>query len=98
MSDQNTPVTPNDDFDDLFEQAAEPVSASPTITVRTTSGDARYIPVNGPTRLSDVVAMSGLSINGNISYFMDGGTQITDPSTIIPVGASITIVGSVKGG
>jgi hypothetical protein len=98
MLDQNTPATPNDDFDDLFEGSTPaPVAGASTINVPTTTADAPFVPVDGPTNLRAVIERSGLSLNGAVQYWMDG-VQVSDLNTIIPVGGSVTVVGSVKGG
>jgi hypothetical protein len=89
-----------DDFESMFEGSApaEPTaSVVNTITVRTTTGDSRYVPVQGPTSLRLVLQQAGLPINGVTQFWMDG-VQLSSQDQIIPVGAQVMLVTSVKGG
>ncbi len=91
MSDQN--------LDSFFNDEEAPVVQvlGTVITLRTTTGDSRYVPTTEPLKLSDLIAKSGLVINGAVTYWM-GTTQLTDTNTVIPVGETVTLVGAVKGG
>jgi hypothetical protein len=85
-----------DDDDDLFEETAEPmIDPTQVITLRTSGGDSRYIPADEPMALSQVKGLSGLTF-GSVAFYMNAA--VIDDATVIPVGATVTAVGNVKGG
>ncbi len=95
-----TSLPEGDDFDSMFDTAPAadlPAGAvQQTVTLRTTTGEARFVVVEGPRTLGEIVALSGLTINGQVTYYMDG-VQIT-PSTVVAPGSTISLVGAIKGG
>lgn len=93
---------------DLFEEgdeenpfaegnAAEEAAAERQfVIIRTTGGDDRYIDVEGPTPLVDILTKAAIRFTSTPEFLMNGATITA--TTYIPVGATVTIIGSVKGG
>jgi hypothetical protein len=66
------------------------------VTLRSTNGSERYVPVAEATPLSEIIATSGLSISGPVAYYLNNA-QI-DLRTPVAPGSTVTIMGTVKGG
>jgi len=89
--------------DDFFDEGGETAVALPdptsVITLRTSGGDTRYVPVPaGQTTMTvaDAVAASAVYIGGAVQYWLNGAqVQLGDT---VPAGSTLTLVGSVKGG
>ncbi len=87
------------DFVGEFEDESVP-DPSTVITIRTSGGDTRYVPVpEGRTLTAGEVFMnSGLSVSGNGGFQIYLNGAIIKVTDIVPVGSTLTVVGSVKGG
>jgi hypothetical protein len=88
---------------DFFSETEETVAALPetgaTITLRTSGGDTKYIPVpagQATMTVTEIVAASALAVSGAVNYWLNG-VQV-QPGDAVPAGAVLTLVGSVKGG
>jgi hypothetical protein len=103
MSDDfNTPDT-SEEGTDFFSETEETAAALPetgaSITLRTSGGDTKYIPVpagQASMTVAEVVAASALFIGGQVQYWLNG-VQV-QPTDTVAAGATLTMVGSVKGG
>jgi hypothetical protein len=73
------------------------VGAAPDayITIRTSSGGSRYIPATEAMTVRNLVSASGLAIQGAYDVYMD--QNIVQQDTLVPVGATVTLIGNVKG-
>ncbi|MCL4561884.1 MAG: hypothetical protein M1281_14905 [Chloroflexi bacterium] len=78
------------------EAPVELPEGATVVTLRTSSGDTRHVPVTEAMPLSAVMERSGLALSGAVQYWLDGNQIQGD--TVIPLGATVTIVGNVKGG
>jgi hypothetical protein len=70
------------------------------ITIRTSGGDTRYVPVPEGTTLTagEAILSSGLTINaagGFELYLNNAKVKVSDP---VPAGSTLMVVASVKGG
>lgn len=99
MTDDFFPTQPVDDeemeeelFDEEEFDIPDPASV---VTIRSTGGGVRYIPVSEPTAASELLQQAGLYVNGNIQYWLNGAQVSSD--TLIPAGQTLMVVGSVKG-
>jgi hypothetical protein len=83
------------DFED--ENVPDPATV---ITIRTSSGDTRYVPVpEGHTiTAGEAFMLSGLPVTGNGGFQIYLNGAIIKVTDIVPVGSTLTVVGSVKGG
>jgi len=90
---------PSDDFFGNGESTVALPDPTTVITLRTSGGDTRYIPVpDGQTTMTvaDVVAASAVYVGGAVQYWLNGAqVQLGDT---VPAGSTLTLVGSVKGG
>jgi len=100
----NTPsfdeeVQPQVDEDSIFtggfEESELPEFAS-VITVRGSTGTTRYVPTTEPMTVQAVMEATDLFVAGRVEYFLDGASVQMD--TVVPVDATLTVIGSVKGG
>ena len=66
------------------------------VTIRTSSGGDKYVPVSEPTAVSSVIAQSGLYFGGAVQYYLNGAEIKT--TDLVPGGSTLTVIGSVKGG
>jgi hypothetical protein len=66
------------------------------ITLRTSGGDSRYVPTTEPLTMGDCIVKSGLLMSGVVTFWLNQ-TEI-DKDTVVPVGATVMMVGNVKGG
>jgi hypothetical protein len=71
------------------------VDPTQVITLRTSGGQTRYIPADGPMTLAEVKGLSGLTF-GAVTFYMNA--TVIDDATIVPVGSVISAIGNVKGG
>jgi hypothetical protein len=99
--DSNNPSAPSPSFDDAFAQAEQALANVPQgdyITLRSASGNPVTVPVyeGEALTLQAVLDRSGLSFGASITAYVDGGAISRD--AIVPSGAVVTLVGSVKGG
>ena len=84
------------DFIGETEEAGFVPDPDQVVTIRTSGGDNRYVPVDGPKSLSQVMLSSGLRFEGEYTVFLNG-VQIQG-ADIVPAGSTLNIIGSVKGG
>jgi len=84
--------------EDILDGIEEEGSFDPAVNVHIISagGGSNYVPVEGPTAFSTVLAQSGLHVGGAVEFWMNGVRIEAD--TTVPAGSTVTIVGSVKGG
>lgn len=103
---QPTVVESADESDDALDEDVEGfIGASGSIelpdpdavvTIRTSGGGDKYVPVSQPTPVRDVIALSGLYFGGAVQYWLNGA-QVTS-ETLVPGGSTLSVIGSVKGG
>jgi hypothetical protein len=74
----------------------EGVNADQVITIRTSSGQSHYVVSTEPLTLLQVKEKSGLTFAPGVQTFLNNA--IVDDTTVIPLGATVVAVGSVKGG
>jgi hypothetical protein len=83
-----------------FIGAASEVASVPEgatfIKIVTSGGEPRFVPTSVPLTVSAVISQSGLYLGGTIEYWMGGAKVGSD--TIVPVGETLSVVASVKGG
>ena len=83
-------VTPETDADALAG-----IPANTFITIRTSGGGTKYVPATEGMTVRDLINASGLAIQGAYDVYMDQNVVAQD--TIVPVGATVTLLGNVKG-
>jgi hypothetical protein len=76
--------------------AADLPDPNSVVTIRTSGGGDRYVPVTQPTSVKDVIAQSGLYFGGAVQYWLNGAQVNQD--TLVPGGSTLSVIGSVKGG
>lgn len=100
MSDEllnNVPSTPSmDDFIPEGSEESNIPDPSTVIKFVTSGGEEAYVPVAGPTTISEALLNSNLRITGAVQYWLNGAEA--NVNTTVAPGATVTIVGSVKGG
>ncbi len=99
MSDEfsnNPNEAPEEDFFGEGETAVQLPDAGTVITLRTSSGDSRYVPATEPMTAQAVVTASGIYVSGATQFWLNGA-QIATTDLVQP-GSTLTLVGSVKGG
>ena len=91
---------PDVSMDDFLPQGNTPdmsgVDMQQVITIRTSSGQSHYVPSPEALTLQQVKEKSGLTFAAGTQVFLNNAI-ITD-ETVIPAGATIVAVGTVKGG
>ncbi len=87
-----------DDDDDFFpeDEGFDLPDPEAVITIRTSGGDTQYVPAPAPMTVSEAMLASGLRPNGAVTYYLNGAEVKAD--AVLPVGSTLTVVGSVKGG
>lgn len=71
------------------------VDPSRLITIRSTSGTSRYVIADEPITFGEAMLRANLVVNGSYEVYMDG--NVITSTTLVPLGATITVVGNVKG-
>jgi hypothetical protein len=98
--DNEDAITPEVDPLASFINASEEVADMPAeatyITVRTSGGQPKYVPTSVSMTPRDILGAGGIFVTGVVEYWLNGAKIGLDE--IVPVGATLTIVGSVKGG
>jgi hypothetical protein len=86
------------ELDAFTSQAVAGVDPNAYITIRTSGGDSRYVPVSetGTMTAGDALMASNLAVSGAFQIFMDGVKIGFD--TVVPAGKELTVLGNVKGG
>ncbi len=91
-----------EDWDDEVESfigeagSIELPDPNSVVTIRTSGGGDKYVPVTQPTPVKDVIAQSGLFFGGAVQYWLNGAQVNQD--TLVPGGSTLSVIGSVKGG
>ena len=87
-------------MDDFMPQGpVEPlqgVNQDQIVTIRTSSGQSKYVASTEALTLAQVKEKSGLTFSQGTQVFLNNAI-ITD-ETIVPLGSTIVAVGNVKGG
>lgn len=88
----------DEEVDDFIGAAGNVELPDPNsvVTIRTSGGGDKYVPVNQPTSVKDVIAQSGLFFGGAVQYWLNGAQVNQD--TLVPGGSTLSVIGSVKGG
>jgi hypothetical protein len=81
---------------DVEEEGVIPSAAS-VITVQTSGGDTRYVPTETSLTVKDLLSKANLLVGGTVEYWLNG-SKLQSSDEIIPIGAKLVVVGSVKGG
>jgi hypothetical protein len=84
------------DFDLPEDLNVDLPEAGSFVTLRTSGGDTRYVPVEGPTPVGALLAASGLTIQGSVQAWYNNALVELDDT--VPGGSTVTLIGSVKGG
>jgi hypothetical protein len=88
---------PEEEFSAFAQSVVEGIDPSNYITFTTTGGITKYVPVDGPTKLVDAFASSGINIGGAFKFFLNGAEVKFED--VIPTGSTVNILGqAVKGG
>jgi hypothetical protein len=99
-TEQTAPISDEDAEINSFIDSAEDNDNIPdpmtVVTLRTSGGDTRYVPVTGSMTAGEVFAASGLAVSGVMQIWLNG-VQIAN-DTVVPAGSTLTLVGSIKGG
>jgi hypothetical protein len=66
------------------------------VTIRTAGGGSTMVPISGPATIAEVLRRTELAIGANVEYWVDG--VAVQPDFVLAPGATLTIVGLVKGG
>ncbi len=96
---EETPVTEGEQEEEDFfpeDEGFDLPDPNAVITIRTSGGDTVYVPASEPKTVSEAMLESGLRPNGAVNYYLNGAEVKGD--TVLPVGSTLTVVGSVKGG
>ncbi len=86
----------SDFLSDVQDEGVIPSAAS-VITIQTSGGDTRYVPTETSLTVKDLLSKANLLVGGNVEYWLNG-TKLQSSDEIIPIGAKLVVVGSVKGG
>lgn len=88
----------DEELDQFASAVVEGVDPNAYITIRTSGGDNRYVPVpeSGTMTAGEALMASNLSISGAFQIFMDGVKVGFE--TVVPAGKELVVLGSVKGG
>jgi hypothetical protein len=66
------------------------------VTIRPSSGEARYQVVDEPTSLSELMQRAGLTYNGQLDAYVEGTPIELD--ALVQGGQTVVLIGNVKGG
>ncbi len=90
------PASTVDDF--VNEETPVDLGVDPQafVTLRTSSGTSHYVAVAGPSTLADIKLHSGLTFTTGTQFFLNG--TVIEDAAVVPAGATLVAVGSVKGG
>ena len=80
---------------ETFDPAAAGVPAETYIHITTSGGGNQYVPTSEPLTVRDLILRSGLAIQGAYDVYMD--QNIVQQDTLVPLGATVTLLGNVKG-
>jgi len=69
---------------------------STVVTIRTSGGQDRFIPVDGSMTVNELLANSDIRIVGEAQYWLNGA--MISRNDLVPAGSTLTIIGTVKGG
>jgi hypothetical protein len=83
-------------FINASEEVADMPAEATYITVRTSGGQPKYVPTAVSMTPRDILGAGGIFVTGVVEYWYNGAKIGLDE--IVPVGGTLTIVGSVKGG
>ncbi len=94
------PIEDEDEVDSFFaesEVAAVPeVDPAKVVTILPSSGQSKYVEIEQPTAIVEIIARSGLQFNGTFTCFLNNAEiPLTQP---VSGGSTVTVVGTVKGG
>ncbi len=86
-----------DDFlSDVQDEGVIPQAAT-VITIQTSGGDTKYVPTETSLTIKDLLSKANLLVGGAVEYWLNG-SKLQSADEIIPIGAKLVVVGSVKGG
>ena len=85
-------------MESLTQQFGEFLNVDPAqiVTLRSSQGASWPVPVEQPTAVKDLIRQANLTVGVDTIIWVDGATVGMD--TVVPGGAIVTLVGSVKGG
>lgn len=86
------PVVPDEVIDPITNAGIDPTQIITIIS----NGRPAYVETAEPITFGDAMTRAGLTYNGNLDVYMNGQKIALD--TPIPGGATVTVVGNVKGG
>ena len=88
-------VTPEVEAEPGFDASAAGIPETAYITIRTSSGGTQYVPASEAMTVRNLINASGLAIQGAYDVYMDQNVVTQD--TLVPLGATVTLLGNVKG-
>jgi hypothetical protein len=96
-NDMNTsePEMPEDTGDENFLEDNH-IDPATIVTILTSGAEPRYIPVNEPAALRDLVVRANLTYSGQVDAYVDGNSISFE--TLVSGGQTVTLIGNVKGG
>lgn len=90
-------VDDDEDFlDDIDNDESYELPSDDFITVSLSTGAPRFFHTSEPSMVIDIIEGLQLKFHGQYTVFFEGAS--VSHSTVIPVGATIQIVGDQKGG
>ena len=74
----------------------EEVDPDTIVTIRPSSGEAKYLVVDEPTPFGDLMVRAGLTFNGQVDIYVEGAPITME--TPVQGGQTVVLIGNVKGG
>jgi hypothetical protein len=87
------PEFPDEDENDSWMDDVDPATI---VTIRPSSGEAKYQVVDEPTSLSILMQRAGLTYNGQLDAYVEGAPITLD--ALVQGGQTVVLIGNVKGG
>ena len=84
---------PEDEFDFVDEANLDPTKI---ITIHTNGAQPKFVVVEAPMVMRDVMVEAHLTWNGQLDIFVEGAPITLD--SVVAGGTTVTLVGNVKGG
>lgn len=86
--------------DDFFAESevedVPQVDPEKVVTLVPSSADAKYVEVDGPLPMVELIARSRLQFAGEFTCYLNGAE--ISLTTVVPGGSTVNIIGKVKGG
>lgn len=79
--------------EDLLEDLPDP---SRVIGIKTQGAETRFVPATEAMSIPALLQAAGLTVSAAVEYWLNG--SVVSQNELIPVGQTLVIVGTVKGG